>query len=107
MLLFSGGSVVDAFRAATVVAVASAVAPLAAAEILALRVALGRSRSVGERKFGTAPPIFAPKTNPVLYPVRIRSIVGAGGTTAVGVSRAAIPPLTAAGVCAGAVALTW
>ena len=52
--------VVDALRAAAVLAVAPAVAPLAAAEVATVRVTLGRSAATREGELGTTTTVFPP-----------------------------------------------
>ena len=57
--------VVDTLRTATVLPVSPTEPPLAAAEVLTLRVALSRSGAIGQRKLGPAPPVLPPQSNPV------------------------------------------
>ena len=92
--------------------VAPAVAPLAAAEVLAVRVALGRARVVGERVLRPAPavsnthvdivssdhppPVPAPQPHPVPHPVRGGPVVHARRALAVVRARPAVTPVGAA-----------
>ena len=57
--------VVDTLRTAAVFPVSPTEAPLAAAEVLALRVALSGAGSIREGKLRAAPPVFPPESHPV------------------------------------------
>jgi hypothetical protein len=87
-------------------AIPTAKSPLAAAVVLPRRVALPRlAASVRQRKLRAAPPILAPAAGPLRETVGRRAEVQAGGAATVVRYRAAVAPLAAAGVGAGAVAL--
>ena len=57
--------VVDTLRTATVLPVSPTESPLAAAEILTLRVTLSRSGPIGQGKLSSASPVLPPQSNPV------------------------------------------
>ena len=75
--------------------------PLAAAEVLTLRVALSRAGAVGERELRAAPPVLPPEPDPVLDPLLVGPVVHTGGALAVLGPGAAVPPVGAAGVLPG------
>ena len=65
MLHVSLVPVVDTLRTAAVFSVSPTESPLAAAEILALRVAFSRPGAVRQRKLWAAPSVFPPESHPV------------------------------------------
>ena len=75
--------VVNTLWTAAVLPVSPTEAPLAAAEVLTLRVTLSRTGAVRERELRATPPILPPESHPVLDPLLVRPVVHTGGTLAV------------------------
>ena len=92
--------VVDTLRTAAVFSVSPTESPLAAAEILALRVAFSRSGAVRQRKLRAAPSVFPPESHPVLDPLLVRPVVHTVGAVAVLRPGATVAPVRAAVVLA-------
>ena len=88
--------VVHALGTAAVLAVPPAVAPLAAAELVAVGVALGGPGVVRERELWAAPPVPPPQSHPVPHLVRRGPVVHAARTLAVVSPGAAVAPVGAA-----------
>ena len=77
-----------------------AVSPLAAAELLTLRVALSGSGAVRERELRATPPVLPPEPHPVLDPLLVRPVVHTVGAVAVLRPGATVAPVRAAVVLA-------
>ena len=73
-----------------------AVSPLAAAELLTLRVALSGSGAVRERELRATPPVLPPEPHPVLDPLLVRPVVHTVGAVAVLRPGATVAPVRAA-----------
>ena len=65
IIIYFSVPVVDTLRTAAVFAVSPTKSPLAAAEVLTLRVALSGPGAIGQRELGPAPPVLPPQSNPV------------------------------------------
>ena len=76
--------------------ITSTVSPLAAAELVAVRVTLGGTGVVRQRELWSAPPVPPPQSHPVLHLVSGGPVVHAAGTLAVVSSRPAVAPVGAA-----------
>lgn len=81
-------------------------APLAAAELVTVRVALSRSGAVRENKLWATPPVLSPEPHPLLDPLVCRPVVHTGVALAVLRPGAAIAPVRAAVVLGSSVTLT-
>ena len=81
------------------------IAPLAAAELIAIWVALPWPRTIWQGELWATPPVIAPGTLPVIQLLVSCPVVCAGRASTVGITGTTVTPLGAAGILTTTVTL--